>query len=49
MNNYNEALGHFILNKLNVVVKNGQSRHTGNIGTQDTGRRQTNMRHNAES
>ena len=31
MNNYNETLGHLILNKLNVVIKNGQSRHTGNI------------------
>ena len=31
MNNYNEALGHLILNKLNGVVKNGQSSYTGNI------------------
>ena len=31
MNNYNETLGHLILNKLNGVIKNGQSRHTGNI------------------
>jgi hypothetical protein len=28
MNNYNKTLGHLILNKLNGVVKNGQSRHT---------------------
>ena len=29
-------------------MKNGQSRETGNIGTQDTGRRQTKLRGNEE-
>jgi hypothetical protein len=47
MNNYNKTLGHLILNKLNGVVKNGQSRHTGNIGTQDEDKQ--NKRHKTEN
>ena len=37
-----------MLEKTEGAIKNGQSRDTGNIATQDTGWRQTKQKHNTE-